>query len=52
MGEIQEISSRRLSYINNNLLIPVNENVLVIDNGCDQTIVNISAFFIKSFVGI
>ena len=44
--------SRRLSYLNNNLVIPFNEYILIIDNGCDQTIVNINAFLIESFTGI
>ena len=28
------------------------ENILVIDNGCDQTIININSFLIESFAGI
>ena len=46
------MSSRNLNYINNDLVIPFNEHILVIENGCDQTIVNISAFLIESFAGI
>ena len=52
MGEIQGISSRCLNYINNDLVILFNENILVIDNGCDQIIANVSAFLIEPFVGI
>ena len=52
MGKIQEISSRRLNYSNNNLVIPFNESILAIDNGCDQKIVNINDFLIESFAGI
>ena len=52
MGEIQEMSSRRLNHLYSNLVIPFNENILVIDNGCDQIIVSINAFLIESFSGI
>ena len=52
MGKIQETSSRCLNYLNNNLVITFNENILVIDNSCDQTIVNINDFLIESFTGI
>ena len=52
MGNIQEMSSRHLNYIHNDLAVPFNENILVIDNGCDQTIINISAFLIESFGGM
>ena len=52
MRKIQEMSSRCLNYLNSNLVIPFNENMLVVDNGCDQKIVNIKAFLIESFVGI
>ena len=36
----------------NDLCIPFMENILVVDNGCDQTIVNINCFLIQSFAGI
>ena len=52
MGKIQEMSLRHLSYLNNNLVIHFNENMLVIDISCDQTIININAFLIKYFAGI
>ena len=52
MGEIQGMSSRCLNYINNDLVILFNENILVIDNCYDQIIANISAFLIESFAGI
>ena len=42
---------RRLTLVND-LLIPFMGNILVIDNGCDQTIININPFLIESFAGI
>ena len=47
MEEIQEMSFNHLDYINNDLVIPVNETILGIDNGCVQTIVNISYILIE-----
>ena len=44
------MSIRRLNYINNDLIIPDND-FLVIDNGCNQTIVNINAF-LNDFFGV
>ena len=46
------MSIRCLNYINNGSVISTNENIIVIDNGYDQTIVNINAFLIESFAGI
>ena len=46
------MSSRHLNYLNNNLVIAFNGNILVIDNGCDQIIVNINASLIEYFAGI
>ena len=34
---------RRLTIVND-LVIPFMDNILVIDNGCDQTIININPF--------
>ena len=34
------------------LVIPELENILVIDNGCDQSIINLNSFLIQSFAGI
>ena len=52
MEEIQEMVITSLNYINNDLVIPVNENILVIDNSCYQTIVDINAFLTEYFAGI
>ena len=52
MGKIQEMSFRCLNYSYNDLVIPFNENIFVIDNDCDQKIVNINAFLIEYFVGV
>ena len=42
---------RRVEFIDE-LCITTNENILVVDNGCDQTIININSFIIKSFAGV
>ena len=42
---------RRLTIVND-LCIPFMENILVVDNGSDQTIININSFLIQSFAGI
>ena len=34
------------------LVLPLDEHILVIDNGCDQSIVNLNSFLILSFAGI
>ena len=42
---------RRVEYIDD-LVITHDENILVVDNGCDQSIININSFFVKSFAGV
>ena len=42
---------RRLTIVNN-LSISFMENISVIDNGCDQTIINVNYFLIQSFAVI
>ena len=44
-------TARRLTYVDD-LCIPSDENILVIDNGCDQSIININSFLVQSFAGI
>ena len=34
------------------LLITSDENVLIMDNGCDQSIININAFLISTHLGV
>ena len=34
------------------LLITSGENVSIMDNGCDQSIVNISAFLVETHLGV
>ena len=41
---------RRLTYLDD-LVISTNEQIMVIDNGCDQTIINITSFLVQSFTG-
>ena len=42
---------RRLDKVNN-LTFYNNEFVLIIDNGCDQTIINLNSFLISTFTGV
>ena len=51
MGESENGSSRHLNH-QDDLVIPENEAILVIDNGCDQSILNMNSFLIHSFAGI
>ena len=44
-------SSRRLTS-QDDLVIPHTECILIIDNGCDQSIINLNAFLIQSFAGV
>ena len=41
----------RLTYVDN-LCIPSNENILVTDNDCEQSIINMNSFLIQSFTSI
>ena len=43
--------SRRVEYLDD-LVITHDEDILVVDNGCDQSIININSFFVKSFAGV
>ena len=43
-------TERCLTYVND-LCIPSDENILVTDNGCDQSIININSFLVQSFTG-
>ena len=51
MRKFVRSTARRLTYVVD-LCIPSDENILVIDNGCDQSIININSFLIQSFAGI
>ena len=51
MGKVVGSTARRLTYVDD-LCIPSDENILVIDNGCDQSIININSFLVQSFAGI
>ena len=46
-----KIDCRRVEFIDE-LCITTNENIMVVDNGCDQLIINMNPFFIKSFAGV
>ena len=48
---MRKIDSRRVEYLDN-LVITTNEPIMVIDNGCDQSIININSFLVKSFAGV
>ena len=34
------------------IVISLNENLLIIDNGCDQTILDLNSFLVQYFAGI
>ena len=34
------------------LVLPLDENIFVVDNGCDQSIINLNSFLILSFAGV
>ena len=50
-GEIKLKISQQIEHLGN-LVATTNENILVIDNGCDQTIININSFLIYTFAGV
>ena len=45
------ISSRKVTLIED-LVISLDEEILIIDNGCDQTIININSYLIVTHTGI
>ena len=47
LSHIYSQTSKRLR----NLQVTTNENMLVINNDCDQTIININSFLIHTFAG-
>ena len=44
------MNCRRVEYLND-LVITADENIMVVDNGCDQSIINVNSFLMKSFAG-
>ena len=50
MIDYSDNKRRRLTYLDD-LVISTNEQIMVIDNGCDQTIININSFLVQSFTG-
>ena len=46
-----KMSCRRVEFIDD-LCITTNEPILVVDNGCDQSIIHINAFYVTSFAGV
>ena len=49
-GEQRKVNYRRVEY-RNDLVIPTGENIMVVDNSCDQSIIDVNSFLIKSFSG-
>ena len=49
--ECQQII-QKIKKIDNELTIVNNENLIIIDNGCDQTIINLNSFVVMTFTGI
>ena len=46
------ITTRRLNKLDNELTVYANEYVLIVDNGCDQTIIALSLFVADTFTGL
>ena len=42
---------RRINYLDKDLTTYNNENILIVDNGCDQTIFDFDLFLIHTFTG-
>ena len=42
---------RRINKLNNELTVYKDEQVLIVDNGCDQTIINLNSFLVFTFLG-
>ena len=51
MEKVENTTIRRLNYLDD-LVIPINKILLIIDNGCDQTIINLNSFLVQSFAGV
>ena len=51
MGEIGRTTIGCLNYMDD-IVISLNENLLIIDNGCDQTILDLNSFLVQYFAGI
>ena len=51
-GRVRKMSVRHLNYINIYVVIPINESIFIIYNGCDQSIVSINAFSTEYFAGV
>ena len=45
------ISSRKVTLVED-LVISLDEEILIIDNGCDQTIINLNSYLIVTHTGI
>ena len=45
------VTIRRLEH-RGDLVLPIYENILFIDNGCNQSIINLNSFLILSFAGV
>ena len=45
------ISSRKVTLVQD-LVISLDEEILIIDNGCDQTIINLNSYLIVTHTGI
>ena len=51
MGKVGKLTIRRLNYLDD-LVIPINKKLLIIDIGCDQTIINLNSYLVQYFAVI
>ena len=45
------VTTRRVDH-RGDLVLPLDKNILVINNGCDQSIINLNSLLILSFAGV
>ena len=51
MNALEPINIRKVTRCDN-LVVTHGENILVIDNGCDQSIISINSFVVNTFTGV
>ena len=51
MGEIIKKLARYLNFVDD-LVVPCGYNILLIDNSCDQSIININSFLFQYTSGV
>ena len=51
MNALEQLNIRKVTRYDN-LVITNGEDILVIDNGCDQSIISINSFVVNTFTGV